>query len=49
VADIVARRFAAKINAAIHPASEPRFPEINIHATDISIETRHGPVDATIR
>jgi acetyl esterase len=48
VADIVARRFAAKINAAIHPASKPRFPEITIRTTDISIETRHGPVDATI-
>ena len=48
VADIVARRFAAKINAAIHPASKPRFPEITIRTTDISIETRHGPVGATI-
>jgi acetyl esterase len=48
VADIVARRFAAKINAAIHPASEPRFPEITVRTTDISIETRHGRVAATI-
>ena len=48
VADIVARRFAAKINAAIHPASEPRFPEITIRTTDISIETRHGRAAATI-
>ncbi|QRP50443.1 alpha/beta hydrolase [Amycolatopsis sp. FDAARGOS 1241] len=48
VADIVARRFAAKINAAIHPASEPRFAEITISTRDISVETRHGPVDATI-
>jgi acetyl esterase len=48
VADIVARRFAAKINAAIHPAGEPRFPEITTRTTDISIETRHGPVGATI-
>ena len=48
VADIVARRFAAKINAAIHPGGEPRFPEITIRTTDISIDTRHGPVAATI-
>src|SRR6476620_10207679 len=48
VADIVARRFAAKINSAIHPDREPRFPEISIRTTDISIETRHGPVAATI-
>ncbi|MFE5704845.1 carboxylesterase [Rhodococcus sp. ACS1] len=48
VADIIARRFAAKINSAIHPAGEPRFPEITIRTTDVSIETRHGPVAATI-
>jgi acetyl esterase len=48
VADIVARIFAAKINAAIHPTSKPRFPEIECRTTDISIETRHGAVDATI-
>jgi acetyl esterase/lipase len=48
VADIVARRFAAKINAAIHPASEPRFPEIAARATETSIQTRHGSVGATI-
>ncbi|MFI5614405.1 alpha/beta hydrolase [Amycolatopsis sp. NPDC051903] len=48
VADVVARRFAAKINAAIHPASEPRFPEITVSTTDLSVDTRHGAVDATI-
>ncbi|MFC4946581.1 alpha/beta hydrolase [Pseudonocardia sp. GCM10023141] len=48
MADIVARRFAAKINAAIHPDSGPRFPEISVRTTDISIETRHGRVAATI-
>jgi acetyl esterase len=48
VADIVARRFAAKINAGIHPAREPRFPEITVCTTDIRIETSHGPVGATI-
>ena len=48
VADIVARIFAAKINAAIHPASKPRFPEIESRTTDIGIETRHGAVAATI-
>ncbi|MET7998243.1 alpha/beta hydrolase [Amycolatopsis sp. NPDC005232] len=48
VADIVARRFAAKINSAIHPAGEPRFPEITVRTTDISVETRHGPVAATL-
>ncbi|WP_326568861.1 alpha/beta hydrolase [Amycolatopsis rhabdoformis] len=48
VADIVARRFAAKINAAIHPESEPRFPEITVRTTEISIDTRHGAVAATL-
>ncbi|MEW2501146.1 MULTISPECIES: alpha/beta hydrolase [unclassified Amycolatopsis] len=48
VADIVARRFAAKINSAIHPAGEPRFPEITVRTTDISVDTRHGPVAATL-
>ena len=48
VADIVARIFAAKINAAIHPAGKPRFPEIESRTTDVRIETRHGAVAATI-
>jgi acetyl esterase/lipase len=50
VADVVARIFAAKINASIHPARKTgvRFPEIVGLTTDISIETRHGPVTATI-
>ena len=48
VADIVARMFAAKINAAIHPDLEPRFPEIASRTTDIQIATRHGSVTATI-
>ncbi|MGW4488318.1 alpha/beta hydrolase [Amycolatopsis sp. NPDC004368] len=48
VADIVARRFAAKINAAIHPGGEPRFPEFTVPTTDLSIDTRHGPVEATV-
>jgi acetyl esterase len=50
VADMVARVFAAKINVEIHPArkSGVRFPEITGRTTEISIETRHGPVAATI-
>jgi acetyl esterase len=50
VADMVARMFAARINGAIHPALKPgvRFTEIAGGTTDISIETRHGPVAATI-
>ncbi|WIX79261.1 alpha/beta hydrolase [Amycolatopsis carbonis] len=48
VADIVARRFAAKINSAIHPAGEPRFPEIVVRTTYVRVETRHGPVAATL-
>jgi acetyl esterase len=48
VADVLARRFAARINAAIHPPSKPRFPEITIETTDVTIETRHGTVEATL-
>ncbi len=48
VADVVARIFAAKINSAIHPTGQPRFPEIISRTTEISIDTRHGPVAATI-
>ncbi|MGD9985594.1 alpha/beta hydrolase [Pseudonocardia sp.] len=48
VADAVARRFAARINAAIHPAVTPRFPEITVPTTDVTIGTRHGPVAATV-
>lgn len=48
VADIVARVFAAKINAAIHPDHEPRFPEIAGRTTEVNIDTRHGLVAATI-
>jgi acetyl esterase/lipase len=48
MADIVARIFAARINAAIHPAHEPRFPEIESRTTDLSIPTRHGAVAATL-
>jgi acetyl esterase len=46
VADVVARLFAAMLNPAAKPGV--RFPEIAGHTTEISIDTRHGPVAATI-
>jgi acetyl esterase/lipase len=46
VADGVARLFAALLNFAPKPGV--RFPEIDGHTTEISIDTRHGPVAATI-
>jgi acetyl esterase len=46
VADVVARLFAALLNPAPKPGV--RFPEITGTTTEISIETRHGPVAATI-
>lgn len=46
VADGVARLFAALLNFAPKPGV--RFPEIPGHTTEISIDTRHGPVAATI-
>jgi acetyl esterase/lipase len=46
VADVVARVIAGVINAKPKPGV--RFPEIAGRTTEISIETRHGPVAATI-
>jgi acetyl esterase len=46
VADVVARLFAALLNPAPKPGV--RFPEITGRTSEISIETRHGPVAATI-
>lgn len=46
VADVVARLIAAMINA--EPKPGVRFPETLGRTTEISIETRHGPVAATI-
>jgi acetyl esterase len=46
VADVVARLFAALLNPAPKPGV--RFPEITGRTTEINIETRHGPVAATI-
>jgi acetyl esterase len=46
VADVVARLFAALLNPAPKPGV--RFPEITGTTTEVSIETRHGPVAATI-
>ena len=46
VADTLARLFAATINPAPKPGV--RFPEIPGHATETTIETRHGPVAVTI-
>lgn len=46
MADVVARLFAAMLNPAAKPGV--RFPEIAGHTTEISIDTRHGPVAATI-
>jgi hypothetical protein len=50
LADVVARIVAAKIKVSIHPRPQPgvRSPEIFGRTTDISIDTRHGPVAATI-
>ncbi|HTI76688.1 MAG TPA: alpha/beta hydrolase fold domain-containing protein, partial [Mycobacterium sp.] len=46
VADMLARLFAAVVNPTPKPGV--RFPEIAGHTTEASIETRHGPVAATI-
>jgi acetyl esterase/lipase len=46
VADALARLFAAVVNPAPKPGV--RFPEIPGHTTEISIDTRHGPVAATV-
>jgi acetyl esterase/lipase len=46
VADAVARTFARLINPAPKPGV--RFPDIDGHATTISIPTRHGDVEATV-
>jgi acetyl esterase len=46
VADTVARLFAALINPTPKPGV--RFPEIPGRTNEITIETRHGPVAATI-
>jgi len=46
VADLAARLFAAVVNPTPKPGV--RFPEIQGRATEIDIETRHGPVAATI-
>jgi acetyl esterase len=46
VADMVARLFAAAINPSPKPGV--RFPEIAGHTSEITIETRHGSVAATI-
>jgi acetyl esterase len=43
---MVARLFAALINPSPKPGV--RFPEITARTTEITIETRHGPVAATI-
>jgi len=46
VADAVARTFAAAFRPAPKPAV--RFPEIAGRTTEVAIETRHGPVSATV-
>jgi len=46
VADLAARLFAAVVNPTPKPGV--RFPEIAGSTTEISIETRHGPVAATL-
>jgi acetyl esterase len=46
VADLTARLFAAAVNP--RPKPGVRFPEIAGRTTDVSIDTRHGPVAATI-
>ncbi|MBE1551140.1 acetyl esterase/lipase [Mycobacterium sp. OAS707] len=46
VADLAARLFAAVVNPTPKPGV--RFPEIVGNTTEIRIETRHGPVAATI-
>jgi acetyl esterase len=46
VADVVARLVAAMLNPGPKPGV--RFPEIDGRSTEISIETRHGPLAATI-
>lgn len=46
VADVAARLFATVVNPTPKPGV--RFPEIPGHTTETTIETRHGPVAATI-
>jgi acetyl esterase len=46
VADVVARLFAAMLNPGPKPGV--RFLDVPGRSTEISIETRHGPVAATI-
>lgn len=46
VADAVARTFAAAFRPA--PKAAVRFPEIAGRTTEVAIDTRHGPVSATV-
>ena len=46
VADAVARTFAATVNPAPKPAV--RFPEFAGRTSEVTIDTRHGPVSATV-
>lgn len=46
VADAVARAFSAAINPA--PKAAVRFPEIAGHNSEVTVDTRHGPVSATV-
>lgn len=46
MADVVARLIAAGLNPGPKPGV--RFPEISGRSTDVSIDTRYGPVAATI-
>jgi acetyl esterase/lipase len=46
VAGTLARTFAAAVNPT--PKAAVRFPEIAGRTTEVAIETRHGPVSATV-
>lgn len=46
VADAAARAFAAAVNPA--PKSAVRFPEFAARTAEATIDTRHGPVSATV-